>query len=72
MDLELGKLVISRGGDAKPTAYKILPATRIWKGRALGTLADLAASQSILIDLTFATAQGPWPLHGHLAGRGES
>jgi len=45
--------------DAKPTAFVINAATRIWKGRAIGTLADVAAGQRVLINLTVCTLKGP-------------
>jgi hypothetical protein len=34
-------------------------ATRVWKGRAIGSLTDLAAGQSLLLDLTVCTLKGP-------------
>jgi len=45
--------------DAKPTTYQIGPATRVWKGRGVGKLADLAAGQQILGNLTVCTLKGP-------------
>jgi len=45
--------------DPKPAAFVITPATRVWKGRAIGTLADLAAGQSVLLNLTVCTLKGP-------------
>lgn len=45
--------------DEKPTVYKINPATRIWKGRGIGALADLAPGQLVLINITVATLKGP-------------
>src|SRR5258708_6242434 len=45
--------------DAKPTAFQILPSTRIWKGTCLGTSADLDPGQSVTINLTVCTLKGP-------------
>ena len=45
--------------DAKPTKFQIGASTRIWKGRAIGALGDLAAGQTVLIDLTVCTLKGP-------------
>ncbi len=45
--------------DAKPTTYVIGAATRVWKGRGLGTLKDVAAGQLILVNLTVCTLKGP-------------
>ena len=45
--------------DAKPTTFRIGPATRIWKERGIGALADVAAGQQVLINLTFCTLKGP-------------
>ena len=41
------------------TEFQITPATRIWKGRAVGTLADLTVGQSVLLNLTLCTLKGP-------------
>lgn len=45
--------------EAKPTTFVIGPATRVWKGRGLGTLKDLAPGQEILANLTVCTLKGP-------------
>lgn len=45
--------------DAKPTIFQLTPATRVWKKRGIGTLADLAAGQSVTINITVATLKGP-------------
>jgi len=45
--------------DEKPTIYKVTPATRVWKGSGFGKLEDLAAGQSVLINITVATLKGP-------------
>ena len=59
-----GKLVvtgvIAEGqADAKPTTFVIGPATRVWKGRGIGTLKDVAAGQLVLANLTVCTLKGP-------------
>jgi hypothetical protein len=38
---------------------EIRPATRVWKGRGLAKLADLAAGQQVLANLTVCTLKGP-------------
>jgi hypothetical protein len=45
--------------DAKPTVLQIAAATRVWKGRSIGTLKDLAPGQKILANLTVCTLKGP-------------
>ena len=45
--------------DATATVFQVTPATRIWKGRAIGSLTDLAVGQSVLINLTLCTLKGP-------------
>jgi hypothetical protein len=45
--------------DPKPTLLQAGPSTRVWKGRGLGTLADLAPGQMILANLTVCTLKGP-------------
>jgi hypothetical protein len=45
--------------DAKPSLFQLTPATRVWKGHGLGSLKDLAAGQSLLINLTVCTLKGP-------------
>lgn len=65
VDLEKNTLTVTGTGpagkpaDAKPTIFIVNPTTRIWKGRAIGTLADLAAGQSVLVNLTVCTLKGP-------------
>jgi len=65
VDLEKGVLTVTgvngdgKQADAKPTAFVVNAATRVWKGRAIGSLTDLAAGQSILLDLTLCTLKGP-------------
>lgn len=52
--------VVAEGAvDPKPTTYVIGPATRVWKGRGVGTLKDVAAGQQILANLTVCTLKGP-------------
>src|SRR5204862_4571859 len=45
--------------DAKPTTFVIGPYTRVWKGRGLVTLKDVAAGQQVLANLTVCTLKGP-------------
>ena len=45
--------------DAKPTSFQVGPATRVWKGRGAGTLADLAPGVKVLANLTVCTLKGP-------------
>jgi len=45
--------------DAKPTVFKVNPATRVWKGGGFGTLTNLAVGQSVLLNITVATLKGP-------------
>lgn len=45
--------------DEKPTIFQLRPATRVWKGRGYGSLADLAVGQTVLINLTVCTLKGP-------------
>ncbi len=53
---------VSREGkaDPKPTVFKVGPTTRVWKGRGLGTLADVTAGLSgVQVNLTVCTLKGP-------------
>lgn len=63
VDLEKNTLTatgITAGkADAKATAFQLVPGTRVWKGRGFGELKDLAAGQSVFINLTYATLKGP-------------
>ena len=45
--------------EAKSTAFLLFPSTQIWKGRAIGSPADLNPGQSVLINLTVCTLKGP-------------
>jgi hypothetical protein len=63
-EADKGRLVVTGVGadgqaDAKPTTYVIGPWTRVWKGRGLGKLADVAAGQQVLGNLTVCTLKGP-------------
>lgn len=44
-------------GDARE--FEITAATRVWKGRAIGSLSDVAAGQLVLLNLTRCTLRGP-------------
>jgi len=65
VDLEKGILTatcMDEGGnhaDAKPSAFQINATTQVWKGRGIGALKDLAAGQSVLVNLTVCTLHGP-------------
>ncbi len=65
VDLEKGVLTVTAVGtdgkpaDLKPASFIVNAATRVWKGRAIGSLADLSAGQSLLINLTVCTLKGP-------------
>lgn len=45
--------------DAKPTLFQAGPWTRVWKGRGIGTLADVTPGLKILANLTVCTLKGP-------------
>ncbi|MSU28124.1 MAG: hypothetical protein EXS27_09460 [Pedosphaera sp.] len=45
--------------DAKTTTFQLVPGTRVWRGRGFGELKDLAAGQSVFLNLTYATLKGP-------------
>lgn len=65
--VDLGKRTLAVTGvhsstneaDAKPTVFQIAPATRVWKGREIGLLKDVAPGQNVLINLTVCTLKGP-------------
>jgi len=64
VEADKGRLVVTGIGadgqaDAKPTTFQIGPATRVWRGRGLAKLADLAAGQQVLANLTVCTLKGP-------------
>lgn len=44
---------------AKPTVFQVTATTRVWKGRSIGSLSDLAAGQTVLLNLTVCTLKGP-------------
>jgi hypothetical protein len=63
IDLEKNLLIvtgITEGkADAKATAFQVAATTRVWKGKGIATLADLAPGQSVLLNLTVCTLKGP-------------
>jgi len=64
IDLETGTLTVTRimpegPAPGKPILFKVAPTTKVRKGRGFGTLADLAAGQNVLINLTVCTLKGP-------------
>jgi hypothetical protein len=65
IDLGKGTLTVTgvsgdgQQADPKPTVFVVNAATRVWKGRAIGSLADLSAAQTVLINLTLCTLKGP-------------
>src|SRR5258706_5128815 len=64
VEADKGRLVVTGIGadgqaDAKPTTFQIGSATRVWKGRGLAKLADLAAGQQGLANLPVGTRKGP-------------
>lgn len=65
VDLEKGVLTATGMGakgdapDAKAAAFQLFPSARVWKGRELAELADLAAGQRVLVNLTQCTLKGP-------------
>ncbi len=54
-----GLSLADQKADAKPTIFKLNPATLIWKGNGFGSLTDLTVGQSILLNITVATLKGP-------------
>jgi hypothetical protein len=62
---DAGKIAVTPVGrepassSVKPTTYQVGPTTRVWKGRAVGALADVAVGQSVLMNLTYCTLKGP-------------
>ncbi|HEX8913910.1 MAG TPA: hypothetical protein VF796_16295 [Humisphaera sp.] len=64
VNLEAGTLATTIvGPDApkatKPTVYQVNPATRVWKGRSVGTLADVQPGSEVVLNLTVCTLKGP-------------
>ena len=45
--------------DARATVFRIDPSTRVWKGRCIGALSDLAVGQTVLVNLTVCTILAP-------------
>lgn len=62
VDLNKKALTVTGAGekqtDAQPTVFQINDTTRVWKGRAMGVSADLAAGQLVLLNLTVCTLKG--------------
>ncbi|MDQ3625146.1 MAG: hypothetical protein M3463_22160, partial [Verrucomicrobiota bacterium] len=65
VQLDTGTLTVTGVGPAanqtvaRPTAFKIGPSTRVWKGRCIGSLGDVAVGESVLLNLTLCTLKGP-------------
>lgn len=63
--MENGKLTAiatgaaEKSADTKPLIFEVNAVTRVWKGRAIGSLSDLAAGQAMLFNLTICTLTGP-------------
>jgi len=61
--LEKGALKVvgsgPEGADPKPTLFQAGAATRIWKGKGFGTLADVTPGLEIYANITVATLKGP-------------
>jgi hypothetical protein len=57
--LTLTGLDKSGKADPKPVTFKVGPTTRVWKGKALGTLSDVAPGQTVQVNLTVCTLKGP-------------
>ncbi len=49
----------TQAADPKPLTFEILPATRVWKGREIADLTDMAPGQIVQVNLTWATLFGP-------------
>lgn len=45
--------------DAKPTAFQIGGITRVWQGRSVASLGELAVGQTLTANLTVCTLKGP-------------
>jgi hypothetical protein len=65
VQLDLGTLTVTPVGPGlpqtpvKPTNFQVGPYTRVWKGKSVGTLADVAVGQSVLANLTVCTLKSP-------------
>ena len=64
LDTEAGTLTVTginadQKPDAAPTIFHIGTEARVWKGKGCGTLADVRAGQSVLVNLTICTMYGP-------------
>lgn len=42
-----------------PKIFDLVPSTRVWKGREVGTLEDIQSDQNVLFNMTWATLYGP-------------
>jgi hypothetical protein len=45
--------------NVEPVTFQLATTTRVWKGRGFGEIADLAAGQTVLLNITVATLKGP-------------
>lgn len=45
--------------DTKPSIFHVVPSTRVWKERGIGTLTDLKIGQQLTLNLTHCTLKGP-------------
>ena len=65
IDLNKGNITVTglsladHKADEKPTVFKVNAATRVWQGRGFGALTNLAAGQTLLVNITVATLKGP-------------
>lgn len=57
VDLEAGKLVCD--GPNGETTFDLDRSTRIWHGKQIGTLEDIAPGQEVQLNVTWATLYGP-------------
>lgn len=63
LNVESGKLTVTgiradKQADKQATVFDIGPEARVWKGKGFGTLADVRAGQSVLVNLTLCTLFG--------------
>jgi len=63
VDLEEKKLSVTLLQDDKPVGqsqtFDLQTSTRVWRGRGIGTLSDLAKGQHVQFNMTWATLYGP-------------
>ena len=65
--VDIGKQMLTATGihtadnlaDAKPTQFQLTRAVRVWKGREIGEVKDIAVGQMVLFNLTVCTLKGP-------------